>query len=72
MNHVLTLRGILTIIFYKSKIITGETLTGILVVFCLVMPNGHYSSKLNFSAYISEKVDHRFLVIFSGQIKLLI
>jgi hypothetical protein len=33
-----------------------------------VIPNGHYSSELNFSAYICEKIDHRLIVIFSGQI----
>jgi hypothetical protein len=70
MNHMLTLRGILAIIFYKvCKLTTVESLTSIFVVLCRVIPNGRYSSELNFSAYICEKEDHRFIVIFSEQIK---
>jgi hypothetical protein len=46
---------------------TGESLASILVVLSCVIPTGHYSSGLNFSGYISEKVDRRLIVIFSGQ-----
>jgi hypothetical protein len=64
MDHMLTIRGILVIIFYKvCKITTVESLTSILVVLCRVIPN--------VSPYICEKVDHTFIVIFSGQIKVL-
>jgi hypothetical protein len=69
MKPIFRLRGILKIIFLKvRKMTTGESLTYILVVFCLGILNGCYSSELNFSACICGKVDHRLIVIFSRQI----
>jgi hypothetical protein len=53
------------------KIAIVESVTSILVVLYRMMPNEHYSSELNFSAYICVKVDHRFTVIFVRQIKVL-
>jgi hypothetical protein len=38
-----------------------ESLTSILVVPCRVISNGHYSSELNFTAYIYVKAVHKLI-----------
>jgi hypothetical protein len=45
-----------------------QSLTSIAVLFCDVTLNGVHSSQLNFKAYVCQKVVHRLLVIFIGQI----
>jgi hypothetical protein len=49
------------------KITTGKSLASILVVLSRVIPNAHYSSEINFGAYICEKVDHTFVVTYVSQ-----
>jgi hypothetical protein len=47
------------------------SLASVFVVLCPVIPNGHYSSELNFNAYICEKAVHTLIVLYNGQIKVL-
>jgi hypothetical protein len=72
MEHILTLRGILAVIFHNSLYITGvESVITILLGLCCVRLGAVLSSQLNFKAYICEKIVHRFIVIFIRQMKVL-
>jgi hypothetical protein len=48
-----------------------ESLTSVFVVLCPMIPNGHYSSELNFNACICDKAVHTLIVLSNGQIKVL-